>query len=341
MISEACRYWQNFEDIAADIVVFAMASGRTVDRAELGNRAVSALLRGAASKYPGRVALTGSATTITSSVAEGLSVSDVKGIFASHPSIEVVCKRTAATRKEALKRLKSEDKRDPPEAAASAAENSPAAQVATGSRVFKFSSQYELAVQEYALLTGVSSKKLPHSQAFIVWETIEELRRQGLLHEEKGQELSLMDVVKVVPTAVGAILERCQSYEDARLTSALATAADACFLMHDAGNSGKVKHTYVLLCGFDHLRQRIFQELHSCESLDGGGENTAAALLADLERLDVEYSKCKGQCSDNATDVLKTCAPVGNRRRGRRLARGGPWSHGGAGGRDREPPGAD
>ena len=156
----SCRYWQNFEDIAADIVVFAMASGRTVDRAELGNRAVSALLRGAASKYPGRVALTGSATTITSSVAEGLSVSDVKGIFASHHSIEVVCKRTAATRKEALKRLKSEDKRDPPEAAASAAENSPAAQVATGSRVFKFSSQYELAVQEYALLTGVSSKKL-------------------------------------------------------------------------------------------------------------------------------------------------------------------------------------
>ena len=41
----SCGHWQRCEDIAADIVAFAMASGRTVDRAEARSKNLGLMAR--------------------------------------------------------------------------------------------------------------------------------------------------------------------------------------------------------------------------------------------------------------------------------------------------------
>ena len=90
-----------------------------------------------------------------------------------------------------------------------------------------------MAVNEFANLTGVSDKKLPRAQAIIVFETMMELHRNGLLAEVP----SLEDIIKIILTNTRDIRSTCQTYNDYHLTQSAQRSLDAAICITDAGKT--------------------------------------------------------------------------------------------------------
>mmetsp|Transcript_37370 Transcript_37370/g.83626 ORF Transcript_37370/g.83626 Transcript_37370/m.83626 type:complete len:245 (+) Transcript_37370:336-1070(+) len=155
-----------------------------------------------------------------------------------------------------------------------------------------------MAVNEFANLTGVSDKKLPRAQAIIVFETMMELHRNGLLAEVP----SLEDLIKIIPTNTRDIRSTCQTYNDYLLTQSAQRSLDAAICITDAGAAGNKKVNYCLFAGFDHLNRRIWEFSVGGEPVTGGGKNVAKLVEAHAKQLNVTLI---GSTTDNASDVIK------------------------------------
>jgi phosphatidylglycerophosphatase A len=85
--------------------------------------------------------------------------------------------------------------------------------------------EYKMAVREFHIVSSVSETKLPRAQALIVWETMKEMFRQGLVKEVPP----LAEIMKVVPSSIANLLESCSAYDAFLLEQNCSAQFDAVF----------------------------------------------------------------------------------------------------------------
>ena len=175
-----------------------------------------------------------------------------------------------------------------------AKERSSPSSVKKGVAAYKTTVRHALHMREGLLLTGSSQRQFPKAAFLIVRSAIEEL---GLGHLTSDKE-----ILKIIPTDLATVMEKCQRVDELLLTMDLQERVDAVFSVNDAGNSGKRKITYRLLVGYDHVDNCIKQVLGGADEIAAGGEHIADAVTDDLELLG--NPDVAGSCTDSALDVI-------------------------------------
>ena len=90
-----------------------------------------------------------------------------------------------------------------------------------GVAVYKTSVRHALHIRESLLLTGSSQRQFPKAAFLIVRSAIEELKL--------GHLVSDTDILKIIPTNLSAVLEKCQRIDEQLLVDDLKKSVDAVF----------------------------------------------------------------------------------------------------------------
>ena len=166
-----------------------------------------------------------------------------------------------------------------------------------GLRQRAFSSEYKLAVRSALYSSGCSQAKFPYVHATLVYFTIKEL----------GQKRDLEDVLRVVPTDLGSIIDFCADMDDHRLYED-SREVSAAFALSDKGDqaAGTSKNalTHNMATGFNHDTGTIWGPVHlSGMEIGRGGSNIAQSTVDDGKRVGI--FEWFGSCTDSASDCIK------------------------------------
>ena len=166
-----------------------------------------------------------------------------------------------------------------------------------GTRRRLLSPEYKLAVRSALYMSGCSQAKFPYVHATLVYFTIKEL----------GYKLDLDDVLSVVPTDLGSIIDFCADMDDYRLYQQ-AAGVSAPFAISDKGKqnagTGTNDLTQNLVTGYDYATGAPWGPVHlSAQEIEKGGAAIAQSIVDDGKRVGI--FEWFGSCTDSASDCIK------------------------------------
>ena len=162
-----------------------------------------------------------------------------------------------------------------------------------GTRRRFLSPEYKLAVRSALYMSGCSQAKFPYVHATLVYFTIKEL----------GYKLDLDDVLSVVPTDLGSIIDFCADMDDYRLYQQ-AAGVSAPFAISDKGKQNQNDLTHNLVTGYDHATGAPWGPIHlSAQEIEKGGAAIAQSIVDDGKRVGI--FEWFGSCTDSASDCIK------------------------------------
>ena len=166
-----------------------------------------------------------------------------------------------------------------------------------GVRQRSLTPEYKLAIRNALYSSGCSQAKFPYVHAVLVYFTVKEL----------GYQLELEDVLRVVPTDLGSIVDFCADMDDHRLAEE-SQGVPAAFALSDKGDqtAGTSKNalTHNMATGYDCATGAPWGPVHlSAMEIERGGAAIAQSIVDDGKRVGI--FEWFGSCTDSASDCIK------------------------------------